>query len=706
MKKLILIAIFACSSLLYGQTRHELVVLNDNPNTLKMVSVTEEGVVFRLQIGSFYKQAIEINGEEYFAVNLDKESLIKEKGFPELPKFARSIMIPGTSDFKARIISAEYEDINLPIIPSKGILSRSIDPDEVPYSFSSLSTIESFYPNERFDLGEPYLIRDARGFALNVHPFAYNPEEKVLRIYTDMEFKIDFTGTNLENSFLGGEYVSNEYFEQALRLHFSNYNLIDILENLKVVREKGKMLIICNNNFLNAMQPFVAHKNYRGLNTEIVNMDYVGSTAVHLRDYIKYRYDNDKSIAFVLLVGDHAQMPSLLVNDRASDPSFSLVSGSDNYPDIIIGRFSAENVAHVQTMVARSITYENMLEQDWFHSGVGIASSQGAGAGDDNEADWEHSRNIRTSLLNWHYNAVSELYDGSKGGSDAAGNPSSTMLRDLVNAGVSIINYTGHGTTSSWITTGFSNYNINALTNDNKLPFIFSVACSNGNFTSSSNCFAESWLRAKNSNTNKPTGAIGFYGSSISQDWAPPMQAQDKFNELLVKGHYLRFGALCYASSWSMMNVYGDQTGESGANMFLTWHIFGDPSLVVIPHVHPKYNFSIWDDEITPSSSGSDNILKSNHKKKEILNLDSEVLQEGQAIRMFPNPIVNETINIEFLNSDKPRNISIFDAKGQLVYSNENPANKISINKFTERGVYFVRVIAGKKVHTYKVVKE
>ncbi len=40
-----------------------------------------------------------------------------------------------------------------------------------------------------------------------------------------------------------------------------------------------------------------------------------------------------------------------------SDPSFSLVAGSDNYPDIFIGRFSAQTTAEVIDQVNKSIQY-------------------------------------------------------------------------------------------------------------------------------------------------------------------------------------------------------------------------------------------------------------------------------------------------------------------------------------------------------------
>lgn len=529
-----------------GQTEYEKVTVNQVDNSLKILSSSEEKIVLELSIGNYLKRPVKIDGETYYSVNLAGENWIKQKGNPELPKISKSIIIPGNSDIEAKIISKKYEDIVLPLAPSKGILPRTINPDSVPYSFSEIYSKDAFFPKSNYSIGEPYLIRNTRGIAINFYPFMYNPVNKTLRIFTKLTLEITFTGTNTKNTSNRSYSKPNKYFKPIIKQHFINYSLTSDIKSTKTVGEKGRMLIICHSAFMDEMQDFVNHKNNKGLTTEIVDMNTVGSTANDVETYIQNEYDSDNSLTFVLLVGDNAQIPTLTESGGGSDPSFSLVSGSDNYPDIIIGRFSAENENQLETMVERSIEYENMSEQNWFHNGAGIASSQGTG--DDGEYDYEHIRNIRTDLLAGQYNQIDEFYDGSQGGSDANGDPTPAMISDSVNNGVSIINYTGHGNTTSWGTSGFSNIDVNSLTNDDMLPFIFSVACLNGNFTGNT-CFAESWLRATNSSANNPTGAIGFYGSSINQDWSPPMQAQDAFNNLLINEDYITFGALCYNAS-------------------------------------------------------------------------------------------------------------------------------------------------------------
>jgi hypothetical protein len=242
-----------------------------------------------------------------------------------------------------------------------------------------------------------------------------------------------------------------------------------------------------------------------------------------------------------------------------------LIMGSDKYPEIFIGRFSAENTTNLETQIDRSISYERdpTPSASWYHKGFGIGSAEGPG--DDGEDDWEHIDNIRTDLLNYTYTEVDQIYDPGASASEVTA---------AVNAGRSIGNYCGHGGITGWSTTGFSNSHVNALTNDNMLPFIFSVACNVGEFDGYT-CFGETWLRAMNGSEN--TGAIGFYGSTISQSWSPPMDAQDEFADLLVADAKRTFGGLCYNGSCHMMDEYG----SNGENEFIYWTVFGDPSLRV-----------------------------------------------------------------------------------------------------------------------------
>ena len=286
----------------------------------------------------------------------------------------------------------------------------------------------------------------------------------MLRVHTHIEISIQENGQSQINAltrrpFNGG----SREFENMYKEHFLNYNTD---ERYDVLGEQGPMLVISYGDFMDEMQTFVDWKNYKGIPTEMVDIADVGDVDDMAQLIEDEYYEN--GIAFVLLVGDIDQIETIRRSNGAgsnspSDNSLTFVAGSDFYPDLIIGRFSAETGDHVQTMIDRTIAYEMNPDPsaDWYKKGCGFASSQGPG--DDGEDDDEHLDNIRELLLDYTYNEIDQIYD-----------PNGTVAQGeaAINEGRSIINYTGHGSNGSWGNgCPMNNTDVNGLVNTGMYPF-------------------------------------------------------------------------------------------------------------------------------------------------------------------------------------------------------------------------------------------
>jgi len=551
-------------------------VSKNSENVIVTVQTNGDKTEINYRINKFVKVPVNIKGVTYSRILINGESNILSKGMPDVPNICRSIIIPDMANMEIRVVSSTFEEYkNILIAPSKGNLPRTVNPDDVPFEFGSVYKLDDWYPKNIASLSEPYILRDFRGQVVKINPIQYNPVTKQMRFYKDITVEVCPIGTYTLNCINRGQLPSKVDidFKRIYERHFINFNN---LGRYDPVGEQGKMLVITYDNFWDNMLPFVQWKNMKGVPTEMVKVSDIGN-ANAIKTYITDYY-NTNGLTFVLLVGDSAQVPTLYAGGSASDPSYSYIVGSDHYPDLFVGRFSAENVQQVDTQVQRTIEYERdpQTGAEWYHKGSGVASE--FGVGDDNEYDYQHMRNIRTLLLNFTYTFVDEFYGGSQGGGDAPGEPTPTMIATALNEGRSIVNYCGHGSTTSWGTSGFSNSNVNALTNDNMLPFITSVACYNGEFDGYT-CFGEAWMRA--THNGEPTGSIANFMSSKSQSWDPPMEAQDEFINLLV-GFYpdnkkITFGALCFNGCMSMNDKYGSEGwAETDA-----WTVFGDPSVQV-----------------------------------------------------------------------------------------------------------------------------
>jgi hypothetical protein len=554
-----------------------------NPNqvekaVLKVVNSNDKTTSLHLDLSGFYKKEVTTPRGKSFVISLPEGVKNLETGTPDIDHLSTSIIIPNQGEVTYKITYSAFIDYpNIEVAPSKGNIIRTQLPSDVPYTYGNAYLSDKFSPSSLIELSKPYILRDFRGQAIAVSPLQYNPVTNVLRVYTSIDFEISTInpgkGINELTRIHKIPRVNTE-FKNIYTSHFKNFNSVMYVP----VEEEGNLLIICADAWVADMTPLVEWKIKKGIPTEIVPVSSIGSNAGAIQGYI-YNYYNTNGLTYVLLVGDDAQIPSLFASGGASDPSFGYILGNDSYAEVIVGRFSAESQEDVITQVQRSINYERnpISTNNWLQKGVVIGSNQGPG--DDGEMDWEHAQNMRTDLLSHTYTDVSELYDGTHPGTtDAPGDPSNLALFDIFQSGIGLMTYTGHGSNYSCSTTGLSVTDVDNMTNENMLPFIWSVACVNGNFNAPGGpCFAESFLRARNGNT--PTGAVATFMSSINQSWNPPMAGQDEMVDLLVNSYSNNIKRTFGGISVNGCLLMNDQYTTAGFEMTDTWHCFGDPTL-------------------------------------------------------------------------------------------------------------------------------
>ncbi len=562
---------------------------SDDPYTVQVLESDGNFTILHYVVNGYGSEEITINDQKYTLLQKPrKESMIEEAGYPRLPRINRSIVIPDDGVMGWDIISADYIEVtDIDIAPSKGNFSRKIDPSSVPYTFADVYEEDAFFPADLVHLRDPYIMRDIRGAVVELNAFQYNPVTRTLRIYTDVTVEITKKSGGGENV-LVRRGIPEKIDSQFLKLYQRHFINLDDLDYPHLA-EPGGMLVICYDDFMDAMEPFVEWKNLRGIPTEIVPVSAAGSSTTAIKNYIR-NYFNQNDLTFVLLVGDAAQVPAFAVG---SDPLYSLLVGSDSYPEIFVGRFSAENRAHVLTQVERTINYEKYPDPalSWYHMGLGDADE--SGPTNDEQYDFQHITNIANKLVHWNYTQVDSVYTTFGG--------TTQMIADFLNDGRSILNYAGHGWYAGMGPVYFDNDDVNDLVNDNMLPHIVTIACDVGSFINHT-CFGETWQRATNGVTGAPTGGIANYMSKISQTWFPPYDMQDEGIDLLVSDSVVTFGGMCFNGSGLMIDIHG----SGGEYEFENWTIFGDPS-VYLRSMAP-YDLTVTHDVTLPVGSSSLNV--------------------------------------------------------------------------------------------------
>lgn len=524
-------------------------------------------------------ESVLIEGEAFSKLLVDGAVYTAVEGAPELPFKQYNFQLSANSDVQVKVVSSEYKEIvlNAPILPARRTIYRNENPKAVPYEKGNNYTTDAFFPQKQVALLDPYLLRDARGVTLQVYPVQYNPVTNIVRIYTTLD--IEITQVESNSAINAAPIVKSRTLSPQMDNLYSNL-FVNYKRWDNAVSEEGDMLVIYTARDKETIKKYIDHKKSYSKYVKNITSTEV-ATGTNVKQTIKDAYAANANLLYVQLVGDWPDIKSDLGGGASApmDPVLGCVSGSDNYPDIIIGRFSCKDAATLTPQIDKAIAYESNGVQPWMFKGMGIASDEGAGMGDDNEADFEHMDIIKENkLIPNEFTNVEECYKSV----------SATTVGNNIQDGLGLINYVGHGSHSAWSTSGFSTSNISSLVND-ATPVIISVACINGEFHNGANCFAEGWLRQKDG------GAVATVMATINQPWTPPMRGQDYMNDLITGGYDYSsnpgsgtstsearhtFGSVVFNG---LVLMYAEQSGSADLNTIQTWTIFGDCALDLRP---------------------------------------------------------------------------------------------------------------------------
>jgi len=219
-------------------------------------SLEESTIEFRVE--GFHQTTVQTPRGEAVVISTENSVQITEAGMPDLGKLFTSIIIPDMADMEIAVTYSSYTDYpNIVVAPSKGHFTRDINPDDVPYTYGPAYETDAFWPEVIVQLDEPFIFRDFRGQVVTVFPFQYNPVTKVLRVYTEIEVNIKPSGKTGLNPFSRAGMPSSfdPDFMQIYERTFINKS--NVVNSEYIIGEEGRLLIICHDAFMSAMEPFV-----------------------------------------------------------------------------------------------------------------------------------------------------------------------------------------------------------------------------------------------------------------------------------------------------------------------------------------------------------------------------------------------------------------------------------------------------------------
>ena len=370
--------------------------------------------------------------------------------------------------------------------------------------------------------------------------------------------------------------------------------------------QRGLYLIITPDNMEQYLDELVSFKKSQGFDVIVKTLSETGPTADDIKSTIAATLSADPMLEYVLLIGDVdgvATMPSFYYgpDNDVTDQKYTHLLGNDFFPDVFIGRFSVDSIAELVVMIRKTINYHRQplaSNPDWLDKALIVAGNYSNTVPIPITPKWT-SYWIRDLLLDEGYSSVDTVfYPPTQQGA--------SMIQNIINSGVGIVNYRGWGDANGWHYPEFHVSDVAGLNNGWMTPVFTSFVCNSNDFANNVDpCLGEALIRA--GTPSNPKGGVAIVGPS-------DLHTSTKYNNII--NAYMfdamldeRIVELAPAMNAGLLGLVDEfpnlgGSGEAQEFYFHVYNIVGDPSLSM--HLTTPNQFSIINEEL----SAGDGYLK------------------------------------------------------------------------------------------------
>ena len=440
-----------------------------------------------------------------------------EIGTPELPATHELLAVPFGATPTVSVISYTAKDYKLSdygintIVPRQPSVRKDQKIEDLPFIYN-----EEAYQTRGLALAPETSIevqgtmRGIRIGSLVINPVSYNAKSNTIRVFNDIEVEINFEGADFVETERMLVNTYSPYFDIVYKQMFNYRQIMDVYDDHPdLMAYPVHMIVITPENYVSTLQPWLNWKIQKGFDVQVHTTAQAGGNYNAIQSYVQNLYNTGVSQGatptFLILVGDTGQIPgktSGTATQKVTDLYYGSVDG-DYFPDMFYSRMSAENTSQLTAIINKILQYEQytMPDPSYLNNVTLIAGW---------DSYWTNYVGKPTIqyAMNYYYNTAhgfSNVYN-------YLGNPYTGCYNSL-GTGTGFVNYTAHGSETSWSDPSYTISNVNSLSNTNKYFLAMGNCCLTGNFGHTSTCFGEAMIRAENK------GAFTYIGSCPYTYW-------------------------------------------------------------------------------------------------------------------------------------------------------------------------------------------
>ena len=263
---------------------------------------------------------------------------------------------------------------------------------------------------------------------------------------------------------------------------------------------------------------------------------------------------------YLLFVGDLPEIPMGKYNNDPSDNFFSCLDGTDNDPDVAMGRFCPKDETDLAHQVAKTLNYyRNPPLDPWVTKSSLSAHEQ------ENPGKYTQCSN---EIRKYTYRLSPPLFDTCYPPEGAT----FEKMKAAYEEGRGIVNYRGHGDETSWSwQLTLNTKNVRTINFGAHTPVVWNICCLNGAIDSASESMTEAWMSA---------GADGKGGAVLNLAATRPSYTLENhtYNKLLYQA---MFDQGTFGAGWvvNAAKVGANALSENGKYNTGIYFILGDPAL-------------------------------------------------------------------------------------------------------------------------------
>lgn len=527
------------------------------------VNNTSQGeTLIDFALDGYTLEQVSEENETYTKVRCGGYGLTQTAGLPELPIISKMVAVPFEGNYSVEVIDIEFQTIkDVKVYPAQKLVYESAAEQKTPFVINKeFYSAAKLYPQKEVKAGNVAFLRDYRVLNVDLNPFQYNATTKELRVMTNAKIRVKYSAGA---KFTQGERKISRVFEPLYKSVIANYASLP-----KGEYQKPSYLIIYPNQtgVADIVKYLTDWRHQQGFVVTSVSTTVTGTTLSSIKAYIQNLYNTSINPPdFITLAGDgdgSYVIPSGY-SDGDGDQIYGLLAGNDILADAYVGRLSFGTLTHLQTIVAKTIKYEQtpyMTNTAWLNRAVLVGDPSTSG-----ESCISTNRYIRSIIENSERDyTFAEEYSGNY----------SSAMTNGINAGAAMFNYRGWYGMSNW-----SNSNINALTNGPMMPVAMMITCGTGEFVDGESR-SEAIIRLGTAAAFK--GAVAAVGASTIHTHTCYNNIIDAgiFSAIFNNKLYYVGGALNNGKV-QLYNSYPDNQAGAVEDFSYWMNLMGDPALHV-----------------------------------------------------------------------------------------------------------------------------